>query len=249
MDSLVADGVGPNAVVRTDAPTTLAMAEMSAYGSATYRFYFEGTSAPGVTAEIAVAAFAEPLDAVHVGTLALVLEPFATASESALATLPSSVLVMLDPNVRPAVIADREVYMARLERVLRRTNVVKVSDDDLAWLAPGANVIAAARQMLTLGPSVVFVTRGAEGVTVVLPDDEIDVPAPAVEIADTIGAGDAFSGGVLSWWLDNARASFADRESAVRAATFGCQVASLTASRAGAEPPYAAEVARTIAER
>jgi fructokinase len=225
---LAADGVALDAAERTNDPTTLALAEVDADGAAAYRFYTEGTSAPGLqAAAIDVAAV------LHVGTLGLVLEPMASAVEALVGRLAGRALVMVDPNIRPAAIADERGYRARLARVLARSDVVKVSDDDLGWLAPGET-------LLERGPAVSLVTRGGEGATVHGAFGTVDVAAPAVAVADTIGAGDTFSAGWLAWWTEHGRGrdALADRDAVVAATAFACRAAAITCSRAGADPPH-----------
>src|SRR4051812_15903069 len=191
-DMLAGDGVRVDTVVRTDDPTTLALAEIDAGGSARYRFYERGTSASGLTTADALAALPAAVSILHVGTLGLTLEPVATAIEAVVERLAGTALVAVDPNVRPTVISDAAAYRARLGRVLARSHIVKVSDDDLAWLEPGRPAVDAARALLRAGPAAVLLTRGGEGVVVVTPGGDVAVPAPAVDVVDTIGAGDAF---------------------------------------------------------
>jgi fructokinase len=238
------DGVLLDAVVHTDQPTTLALAEVDAGGSATYRFYDRGTSAPGLETGQALEALPAELGALHLGTLGLVLEPLASALEAVVEHLAGRVLVMLDPNTRPSAIEDAAGYRARVTRLLARTHLVKVSEEDLAWLAPGAAPTEAARGMLARGPAAVLVTHGGDGATVVHSAGEVHVPAPAVEVVDTIGAGDAFSGGVLAWWLERGLGADAlgDLEAVAEATAFGCRVAALTCARPGADPPRRGEL-------
>jgi fructokinase len=235
---LAADDVLPDAIVRTDDPTTLALAEVDEAGAATYRFYDRGTSAPGLTEADALAA--PPAAYLHVGTLGLVLEPMALALEALVARVAGDALVMFDPNFRPALPIDR----GRLARVLAGADLVKVSDDDLRWLSPGAPAEDAARALLDAGPAVVLLTRGAEGAVVVTRDEAVAVPAPAVEVVDTIGAGDAFSGGWLAYWSEKGldRAGLARADEVLEATRFACLVAALTCARPGATPPRRDEV-------
>ena len=135
---LEADGVGIETVVATEAPTTLALVELDGSGHAVYRFYAAGTSAPGLTLEAARAALPERPEALYVGTLGLVFEPIASTLERIAGQVGDDTLVALDPNCRPAAIDDPAAYRQRLGRILRRADVLKVSDDDLEWLLPGA---------------------------------------------------------------------------------------------------------------
>ena len=238
------DGVSLDAVVETEDPTTLALAEIDAQGAATYRFYVGGTSAPGLTEEDALRVLPERVEMLHVGTLGLVFEPTAAALEAVVERVAGEALVMLDLNIRPPVLRDPEHYRARLQRLLPRTHIVKASDDDLAWLDPGRSELEAAQALLETGPAVVLLTRGGEGVTAVTADGETDVPALKVDVVDTIGAGDAFGGGFLAWWRRSGLGTEdLKRTDAVLDATrFACVVAGRTVERAGASPPRLAEI-------
>jgi fructokinase len=236
-DALTEDGVRLDAAVRTDDPTTLALVELDARGSAQYRFYTEGTSVPGLTEADALAA---PECAVlHVGTLALVLEPIASSLEALVGNKGVRPLCYLDPNVRPSAIPDEAAYRARLDRMLALTDVVKVSDEDLAYLVPGAAPEDAARSLLEKGPQVILLTRGAEGAVALGAFGGRRVAAPRVHVVDTIGAGDAFSGGFLAKWEPGG--DLADGDLVEAATAFACTVAAMTCAKAGAEPPRLAE--------
>ena len=239
------DGVRLDAVVPTAEPTTLALAETDGRGSATYRFYTAGTSAPGLTPEDALAVLPERVETLHVGTLGLVLEPMAHALEAVVQQASDETLIALDPNVRPAVIDDVPAYRERLARILRRTDLLKASEEDLAWLAPDRDPADAARAFLREGPTAAVVTRGARGAVVVTPSETIAVPAPPAEVVDTIGAGDAFGGGFLAWWHDHGlgRTDLRNRDAVLEATRFACLVAARTTERAGAVPPRASELA------
>ncbi len=243
-EQLEADGVGLEAVVTTEDPTTLALAELDADSAATYRFYRDGTSAGGLTVEDALAVIPDGVEMIHTGTLGLVFEPTAMAMEAVVEQIADTALVMIDLNCRPSAITDPDGYRARLDRLLRRCDVVKASDADLEYLDPGRPDVEAARALLDLGPAVVLLTRGASGATVLWADGETEVEAPRVEVADTIGAGDAFGGGFLAWWRrEGLGAGDLQRTDAVVEATkFACLVAARTCERPGASPPRLAEL-------
>lgn len=239
IDQLAADRVATGGVPRTDRPTTLALAELDERGAARYQFYIDGTSAPDLRAPVEVA------DGVlFTGGLALTLQPMADAVEATVQAAGDDVLVMIDINARPAIVADRDDYAARVRRLASRAQVVKVSDEDLSYLDPSVSATDAARRLLTSGPRLVLLTAGGEGVTVLTREDERQVPVAPVAVVDTIGAGDAFSGGFLSYWSE-AGLHTSDVESiervvaAVRAA---CTVAGVVCSRRGADPPWRGEL-------
>jgi fructokinase len=248
LERLLADeGVDLGPVVRTDEPTTLALAEVDEQGAASYRFYAEGTASAGLTPHDALASLPPgPVDVLHVGTLGLTFQPVADALEAVVERLADGAVVAVDPNVRPGAIADEAAYRARLDRVLGRTHVVKASAEDLDWLEPGLDWRDAARALLARGPAAVLVTRGALGAVAITADgSETAVEAPAVQVVDTIGAGDAFGGGFLAWWRSHGlgAAELHDHDRVVEGARFAVRVAALTCARPGASPPRLAELA------
>jgi fructokinase len=243
-DLLRADGVALGGVVHTDEPTTLALAEVGERGAvAAYRFYERATSAPGLEPAEALAAVPPDMTILHVGTLGIHLEPVATAIEALVARVAGAVLVAVDPNVRPGAIADPGAFRARLTRLLGRADLLKLSEDDLAWLAPGVDPDEGVRSLLG-NARVGVLTRGGQGALVVTPSGADTVVAPAVEVVDTIGAGDAFGGGLLAWLRmhDLGREGLDDLDAMLEGTRFACQVAALTCARAGASPPTLPEV-------
>lgn len=245
---LQADGVRLDLAVQTDAPTTLAVAELDAAGTASYQFYVDGTSAPDFRdADAAPVAAAAPV-ALHVGTLGLVLEPIGSSLERLVAAMPDPTLVMLDPNSRPSATRDPAAFRARIDRLATRADVVKVSDDDLAFLSPHLTVDEAIDRWLGAGVALVLHTDGERAVEIRTATFRMVIPVPSVAVVDTVGAGDAFGGGFLAAWVagGHARADLADEEAVVAAATFAVRVASLTVTRAGADPPTLAELALAV---
>ena len=236
---LEADGVRMDAVVATDAPTTLALAELDDAGVAHYRFYAVGTSAPALTLEEATAALPPRIGTFYLGTLGLVFEPMATTLEALVGRMDEATLVALDPNCRPTTIDDPAIYRGRLARLLERTDVIKASEEDLAWLNPGAEPVAAARDLLVADHAVALVTLGGDGALVVTAGDVLEVHAPPVDVVDTIGAGDAFMGSFLARWQMRGlgRHDLELLGEVAEAARFACRVAAITCSRAGADPP------------
>ena len=235
----------------TEAPTTLAVAELDALGAATYRFHTAETAAPGLTNADVDAAFATAPVAVHIGTLGLVLEPIATALADGIAHLARGTLLMVDPNCRPRVIPDRAAYVVRLHGVLARADVVKVSADDLDFLAPGRTALDGARDLLEVGATLVLLTDGARSVRLVGRSFEVELPVPPIRVVDTVGSGDAFGGGFLARWVERrlGRADLTDRSAVVEVASCAIEVASITCQRPGADPPTRAEVGWSAAWR
>ncbi len=239
-DQLIADGVDISAAMRVDMPTTLAAAELDDGGVASYRFYIDGTAAPALS----VAPPGRPGDVLFAGGLGLMLEPLATTVET---TVSSSIdqLVVIDVNCRPLIVSDRQPYVDRVNRVIAHADAVKVSDEDLAYLHPDLEPLAAARRLLELGPSAVLLTAGGGGVHVVTATGERLVPVEPVDVVDTIGAGDSFGAGFMTWWVESelgvADVGDPDRvAAAVRAAN---TIAGIVVTRRGADPPWRSELA------
>ena len=244
MRMLDSDGVGYALGSPMEAPTTLAIAELDAGGAASYRFVFDGTSATLVMPADALDAVVEECSVLHVGTLALVLEPLADATRAVVEAAPASRIVMVDPNCRPAVMTGSAVFEQTLDAVLARADVVKVSGDDLAFLYPGERPSTAAEQMhMRTGATVLF-TDGANSVEVMCAGGTQVLDVPSVSVVDTVGAGDAFSGGFLAHWTRRGwgRAELSELDKVVAAAQFGITVAGITCQRPGAEPPFTTEL-------
>lgn len=248
LDRLVLDGVDCRLVQSTDDPTTLAVAELDDAGAATYRFYLEGTSAPGLSDDGLADRLPVGASALHVGTLGLVLEPMGTTLESLVRGAPDDVVVMVDPNCRPSATPDAAALRARVQRLAIRADVIKASLDDLAFLYPGLAVDAGAAALLQAGPSAILVTDGGKAVRIVVRGAAIDLPVPRVDVVDTVGAGDAFGGAFLSSWIERGlgRVDLADPDRLRPSVEFAIRVASETCRRAGAEPPTAAEMAGAV---
>lgn len=238
---LEADGVSTAFLPRCEAPTTLAAAELDERGAATYRFYFEGTSAPSLDSMVRRP---EP-SVVFTGGLGLVLEPMAATAEATVDLgVESGAAVMVDVNCRPRIIPSRAPYVERVERVLRNADVVKVSDEDLAYLHPDLAPLDAARAVLALGPKAVLLTAGGGAVHLLTTSGETDVAVPKVDVVDTIGAGDSFGGGFLAWWQASGRPTpdLASLDALVPAVEAAVAVAGIVVTRRGADPPWRHEL-------
>jgi fructokinase len=242
---LEADGADLSLISLGPEPTTLAIADVGPDGHAAYRFVTDGTSATNLTRQMLPASLAADVKALHVGTLGLVFEPVATTIATLVEREHTTRLVMVDPNIRPAALHRSAGYRARLDRIIAQSTIVKASDADIAWLFPTLSLLVAATALLALGPKLVVVTLGADGAFGVTANAEVRVPAPVVQVVDTIGAGDAFGAALLAWLHNHDRLSRdlrLDREELRSALEFACLVASLTCTRAGADPPRRAEL-------
>ncbi|GAA3732232.1 carbohydrate kinase [Plantactinospora mayteni] len=173
-----------------DRPTATAAAFLDATGAARYEFdlHWELPDAPPLPAGIV---------ALHVGSIGAYLEPGADAVDRIVRELRGRATVSYDPNIRPALAADPDRVRNQIVAMVGLSDLVKVSDEDLAWLWPDASPEAVATEWLGSGPAIVVVTEGARGSFALTRDGLTRVPARPVSVVDTVGAGDAFTVGLL----------------------------------------------------
>ena len=247
VDRLHASGVDTSLLQRGDEPTTLAVVALDTKGAARYTFYVEGT-ADRLVAD--PGPLPEKVTALSLGTLGMVLEPGASAYEAMLRREAArGVLTVLDPNIREALITDPAAYRARFASWLPDVRLLKISDDDAAWLTEGADPVAAAKTWIESGVDAVVLTRGADGVAVITAAGELaHVPSRKVTVVDTIGAGDTVQGALLAWLhtRDVADLAALDADAWREALEYAAKAASITVSRSGAEPPTSADMASTV---
>jgi fructokinase len=243
--SLGRDGIDISLAHRSARPTTLAFVTLT-NGQAEYAFYDENTAGR----MLSKADLPERVDAeaCFFGGISLAVEPCADTYEALSARLAPDMPMMLDPNVRPDFIADPAAYRGRIERMIERADILKVSDQDLGWLIGGEDLEAMAREMLARGPSLVCVTRGAAGAAAYSRAAEpVRTASRRVSVVDTVGAGDTFNAGVLASLSEQGvltrEALGSLTADAIEAAlVLGAKAAAVTVSRAGADPPTRAEL-------
>jgi fructokinase len=239
------EGVGTRFLSRSPAHSTLAFVAFDQDGPS-FTFYRAGTADTQLRSEDLPPSIDES-DVLHFGSISLLA---ASTSETVLALvdrLRGGCLLSLDPNVRPSLIGDPDAYRRTLDRAFGATDILKVSTEDLRWLKPGSSIESAAAQLLALGPVLVIVTLGQDGCYARMPAREIRVSTPRVDVADTVGAGDAFSSGLLAclavFGLTSRRSLEQASSAAIREVLqFATGTAALTCTRAGADPPRREEV-------
>lgn len=225
--------------------TPVAKATIGADGAASYEFDVSYAipspwSAPP----------APPL-VVHTGSIATAIAPGSEDIPHILSAHRPTATITYDPNLRPSLMPPAEQTRPLVENLVGLSDVVKVSDEDLAWLVPDADPLDTAAAWLALGPSAVVVTQGGSGaVALTATGLRVEVAAPKVQVADTVGAGDSFMGGLIDglWSAgllggERRTALHGADESAWRTVLERCvRIAAITVSRAGANPPTAAEL-------
>jgi len=243
--SLTDSGVSSDLAVVSDRPTTLAFVRLLD-GQASYAFYDENTAGRMLLPDD-LPELPDDVEALFFGGISLVVDPCASAYEALQTREAESRVIMIDPNVRPGFITDEAAYRARIDRMIARSDLIKLSDEDLHWLYGDGSLEDLARRVLARGPKVVFITEGAKGATAFSDRHTVSVKARKVAVVDTVGAGDTFNAGILAALYRAGvlrKLALASLDAAVLRAALelGVRTAAITVSRAGANPPWADEV-------
>lgn len=247
-ECLIADRVDLRFVRRVPGRSTLSVVATGADGQPAYAFYDEGGADRALSAADLPPTLPNAVTCVAVGSYALAVEPIAGAIEALLGREAGRRAVSLDPNIRPRVIGDIAAFRSRFERQIARATIVKASAEDLGLLyGEGADPAAIASDWLRRGPALVIVTRGVEGSRAYTRGGGVEMPARAVGIVDTVGAGDAFHTGLLAQFdadgvLNPAGLVRLGRPAIARALETATAASALTCSRQGADLPRRAEI-------
>ncbi len=246
MRALAEEKVHTSTVVRTPARTTISLIGLDARGVPSYDFYGEGAADRQLGMD-AIAALPAGIAAIHVGSYATVVEPVATTQRALIDREHGRTVISYDPNLRFNVEPDRAKWRDMLAFMLPRTHLLKISDEDLGLLMPGATPEAFAAEALAAGVKLVVVTRGAEGATGWTAAGRADAAPVKVAVIDTVGAGDTFQAALLTWLAEQGRLSPAGIAALSTADTgaalaFAARAAAITCSRRGADMPRRAEL-------
>jgi fructokinase len=240
-DELKTAGVKLDYVKYSDKPTCLAIVSLSESGSATYEFVIENTATYNFTHNWLPNPKTDRPSLLHIGTLATVIEPGASALFEWAQAVAKVAPIVFDSNIRPAVISDRKQYLARVERWVSISSAIKVSDEEIKWLYPSIEIEQVVNNWLTKGPSLAVVTYGDKGLTGYQKGEMVIVDAVKVKVADTVGAGDTVGAilveAIVKDGLDSLTGSRL-KTMLKRAA----KAAGITVSRVGANPPTSQEL-------
>ena len=250
-DALHASHVDTSHVIFSDRPTTLAFVQLSG-GNATYTFYDENTAGRSLD-PANLPTIPDTVNALYFGGISLIGMPAADFYAALAVNQAENRVIMIDPNIRPQFITDPAAYRARLAKMIAVTDILKVSDDDLNWIIDGpASLDDKAAEILAQGPKLVIVTKGSDGAKAYLASgDSAEAAARKVDVVDTVGAGDTFNAGVLAklsqmGCLTKQGIATLSADDAQAALRLGAEVAAVTVSRAGANPPLLSELSIPI---
>lgn len=239
------EGVSPDWLRRKDAPTTLSLVGLGPDGGPAYAFYGHRAADVSLILDDLPTLGAEVIG-LHVGSYTTVVEP-AAGTLAAFARRESHRLVTYDPNVRPTIERDADVWRRRVADTLPHVGVIKASEEDCAFLHPGEAIADVARRWLAAGPALAVITRGASGALALSRHGEITMRARPVEVVDTVGAGDTFQAALIGGLIDRgvrdragvAALAPADVDAIVARC---CRAASIVCGRRGADLPRRADL-------
>jgi fructokinase len=245
-DGLTASKVSLRYARQWDRPSTLAFVKLS-HGQARYSF-FDDNSASRMLTLRDLPKFDAKVKALHFGSISLIPEPGGANLEALLTREHRARVISFDPNIRASMIKDRRAHLARLNRMIAMADIVKASDEDVMWMTGKDDAKAAARKWRKLGAKIVVITRGAKGVEAFTATHTLTRAAAKVKVADTVGAGDTFTAGLLTALrsarlLDKKKLAALSAEQLDKALAFAARAAAITCSRPGADPPWARELA------
>jgi fructokinase len=236
------DGVLLDYVNFSDKPTCLAIVSLSATSEATYEFVIDETA----TFDFAHSWLPDPFKLkpalLHIGTLVTAIEPAASILHEWASKVAEVAPVVFDPNIRPAVMDNRDLYVAAIEKWVAISAAVKVSDDDLYWLYPDQDIELIVKRWIADGVAFVVVTYGAKGLTGYTAAGSVAVEAVKVEVVDTVGAGDTVGAVLVEAIVEKGLSNLTGdllKQTLMRAA----KAAAITCSRMGAKPPSKMEIA------
>jgi fructokinase len=246
MRALASEGVDTGAVQRSDAPTTISLIGLNVAGVPSYAFYGEGCADRRLTLE-ALNAVPASTHALCFGSYATVVGETASTQRLLIERWRNRALIVYDPNIRLNVQPDVDVWREQMRWMLSRTDLLKVSDEDLALIEPGLPADDFARAALNQGVTLVVVTRGAQGAVAWTAGHRLEVPSVPVTVVDTVGAGDSFQAAMLTWLAE--RNALSSRElSGLSMAElrelveFAARAAGITCTRRGADLPLRSDV-------
>jgi fructokinase len=245
-EQLVGAGVDTSLVRWSDAPTAHALVHRGRDGSNEYTFELDGTALVELVPQD-VPALPRDAWAVYVGTLSIAIDPPAAAYEALVDREAGRRMIILDPNVRQAIFGDAVGYRHRFERLARHADLVKLSEDDAAWMYPHCSVEGVLELMLGFGPGIVALTRGKNGAVASSGNGFVDVPGIPVTVVDTVGAGDSFGAAFVAALVDAGALGpqatrSADEDVLSRAVRYAVAASAVTCTRTGAVPPSREEI-------
>ena len=241
MDELASANVKLDYVKYSNKPTCLAIVSLSDSGSAHYEFVIENTATFDFTPDWLPNPQTERPTLLHIGTLATAIEPGTSVLLQWSQSVSKVAPIVFDPNIRPDVISNRDLYVKQVERWVSISSAVKVSDEDINWLYPSLEIEQVVNNWFAKGPSLIVVTYGDKGLAGYRIGEKVIVDAVKVAVADTVGAGDTVGAILVEAIVKDGLEALSGKRLEImlkRAA----RAAAITVSRSGANPPTLKEI-------
>jgi len=238
---MLRDGVNLDLALASDKPTCTATVTLDAAGVASYEFLIDGTATFDFHSSWLPDPYRYQPQVLHIGTLVTVIEPGASALYDWAMQVAEFAPIIFDPNIRPSVQPDRDLYEAAVEKWAALSAVIKVSDDDLTWLFPSQSIDEVANRWINDGVFLVVVTRGANGIVGFTEDGRVEVPGVKVDVVDTVGAGDTVGAIVVEAMIEHGLIELRG-DMLHKVLSRAADAAAITCSRQGAQPPYKHEL-------
>lgn len=235
------EGILEDYLVRSSHLTTLSVVQKDDQGHPAYTFY--GTNAADrMITNSDLPSFSEPPLFLHIGSYTALVEPVATALKELVRREKPHSLISFDPNIRPTVVPDMGLWRDNTEKLVPLTDLIKVSDEDLALIRPKEEVTTIAASWLAAGAALVVVTKGGDGATAYTTEHQIDCHGIQVDVEDTVGAGDTFQAALLAGLKElgvrkREQLAALDETRLKRLLEFAVKAAAITCSRRGADLP------------
>lgn len=240
---LLADEVKLDLALTSGKPTCLAIVSLGENGGATYEFKIAGTA----TFDFDLKWLPDPSlhkpKVLHIGTLVTIIEPGASVLYDWALRVAEFAPIVFDPNIRPSVMGDHDLYQAAVEKWAAISSVIKVSDDDLTWLYPDQTMADIAKRWVADGAALVVITRGVNGLMAFTEGGVAEVAGVKINVVDTVGAGDTVGAIVVEAMVQDGILSL-QGDALQKVLTRAAAAAAITCSRAGAQPPYKHELAK-----
>ncbi len=246
------NNINIDGIVRTDAPTCLVFVAIKEDGTPDFEFYRDNTADILLEENDIDEDFLKSHDIFHSGSITLLKDP---ARKTAISTFKKAkkwgIFTTLDPNIRPNLIEDKNRFINDLDEIFKDIDLLKISEEDLAYLYPEKNIHTDCQILLDKGVKSIIVTLGEKGSLFCNKEFRIEIPGYEVDVVDTTGAGDGFMGAVLYYISQNGFDILGDQNKVAELLRFANAQAALVCTKKGGIPsmPLLSEVENFIKSR
>ena len=231
-------------------PSTLSFVQADGDAEPDFGFYGDNTADAQITSDLLPESLSADIQAIHFGSLAMIRQPIGSSLTLLMEREHGKRMISFDPNIRSDQIENRDEYLAKLQHWVKLADMVKASRSDIDYLYPGMSPDAVAKEWLALGPRLIVITDGPRGAAAYNRSAGVEASGGSIDLVDSVGAGDAFTAGLLAWLhkhenFDRKCLPDLSRAKLSAALTYATRVAAITCTRLGADPPWESELLLT----